>query len=210
VRFAATDSYSLSVETTDGPSFGANYEEVLVPARLVRQLGQVVAKLGADATVSVNRTDDTVFAWVSAPGWSVELSGRLVEGDFPNWGGLIPNVADMPLTLDVDRELWQRAAEQAATFAGEREPVRINTDDTGMSFYTLNDGGRWDGSVTAVASDAWVDFGGVGFNPSYLANMLAAAPGDKVRLSGFDSIKPWAMTVDGSNWLGLLCPIRFQ
>src|SRR3954467_2512170 len=87
LRMVATDSYRLSVKETrlEMPLNGAF--EANVPARALQELTRIVQHENAE-TLSVSvRTNQVVFA-----AGGVVLSSRLIDGQFPNYRQLLPDV----------------------------------------------------------------------------------------------------------------------
>jgi DNA polymerase-3 subunit beta len=201
VRLVATDSYRLSLRDLPGTSVLAEGQRVLLPskalAELARLLGsggagdEVVLRLGErDASFEVGRT---------------RLTTRVIEGEFPNYRGLIP--ANHPNRLHVSKQALSDAVRRVRLLARESTPVRLVmrsdgldlmafTQDVGEAHETLD--ARLDGEDLTVA-----------FNPEYLVDGLEVAPGDEIVLESLDARNPAVLrSQDNQDFLYLLMPVR--
>jgi DNA polymerase III subunit beta len=176
----------------------AEGQSVLVPskalAELNRALGsadQITLRLGErDASFDVGTT---------------RLTTRLIEGEFPNYRGLIPS--SYPNRLTVGREPLLDAVRRVRLMAREATPIRLNmrpdglelvaiTQDVGQAHEELD--AKYEGSELTVA-----------FNPEYLLNGVEVTPGDEVVIESLDALKPAVVrSTEGSDFLYLLMPVR--
>ena len=117
----------------------------------------------------------------------VRLTTRLIEGEFPNYRGLIPS--SHPNRLTVGREPLIDAVRRVKLLAREpNTPVRLAmsadglelvaiTQDVGQAHEQLDAG--YEGTELTVA-----------FNPEYLLNGVEVTPGDEISLETVDAQKP--------------------
>ncbi len=216
LRLVATDSYRLAVRDLPGTSVLREGQNVLVPSRSLRELERVLGsatditlRLGErEATFEVG--DDTSRA--SRPDaegaerqWSVRLTTRLIEGEFPNYRSLIPS--SHPNRLTVGRAPLLDAVRRVRLMARGATPVRLSmgpdglelaavTQDVGQAHEQLD--AKYEGSELTVA-----------FNPTYLLDGIEVSPGDEVTLETVDALKPAVMrSTEGSEFLYLLMPVR--
>ncbi len=198
LRLVATDSYRLSVrDVEDGAVLGED-QTVLVPSRALTELARLLddgdeVKLGLterDAAFGVG--DTTIIT-------------RLIEGEFPNYRGLIPETH--PNRLTVSRTELIDAVRRVRLLAQETTPVRLTmrtdelelvaiTQDVGQASESLD--ASYDGDELTVA-----------FNPEYLLDGAEAASGEEVALETVDALKPALIrTPDEPGFLYLLMPVR--
>jgi DNA polymerase III subunit beta len=199
LRLVATDSYRLAVREMPGTTVLAEGQKVLVPSRalaeLARVLGdapEVVLRLGErDASFEVGGT---------------RLVTRLIEGEFPNYQGLIPTGQANVLT--VGRGPLLDALRRVKLLAREATPVRLVmkpdgdlellavTQDVGQAHDAVE--AKYEGSELTVA-----------FNPDYLLQGLEVCPGDELTIETLDALKPALIkSVEGTEFLYLLMPVR--
>src|SRR6201999_2299722 len=93
LRLVATDSYRLAVRDLAGASILSEGQRVLVPSRALNELQRFLPGAGSEVSLRLGVHDATFTTG------SVSLTTRLIEGEFPNYRGLIP--ADYPNRLVV-------------------------------------------------------------------------------------------------------------
>lgn len=202
LRLVATDSYRLSVRDLPGTDVLGEGQTVLVPSRALRELERVLA--GSDEVRLRLGERDATFE-IGGDDRAVQLTTRLIEGEFPNYRGLIPS--SYPNRLTVGREPLIDAVRRVKLLAKEATPVRMVmsgdgiellavTQDVGQASEQLD--GKYEGAELTVA-----------FNPDYLLDGIEVAPGDEITLETVDAQKPAVVrSTEGADFLYLLMPVR--
>jgi DNA polymerase-3 subunit beta len=197
LRLVATDSYRLAVRDLPGTSVLAEGQSVLVPSRALGELGRLLGE--GEVTLRLGERD------ASFEIGDVRLSTRLIEGEFPNYRGLIP--ASHPNRLTVGREVLLDAVRRVRLMARESTPVRLVmkpdalellavTQDVGQAHEELD--AKFDGTELTVA-----------FNPEFLIQGAEVTPGDEITLETIDALKPALLrSPDSPDFLYLLMPVR--
>ncbi len=198
LRLVATDSYRLAVRDLPGASVLREGQTVLVPSRA---LAEVARALGSSSELTLRLGERDASFEVGA----IRLTTRLIEGDFPNYRGLIP--ASYPNKLTVGREALLDAIRRVKLMAREATPVRLTmradglelvavTQDVGQAHEELD--AKYEGTELTVA-----------FNPEYLLDGVEVAPGDEVTVETVDALKPAVIrSTEGAEFLYLLMPVR--
>jgi DNA polymerase-3 subunit beta len=201
VRLVATDSYRLSMRDLPGTSVLPEGQHVLLPAKALSELARLLSSGNAGDEVVLRLGERDASFEVG----HVRLTTRVIEGDFPNYRGLIPK--DHPNRLYVSRSLLYDAVRRVELMARESIPVRLemhpdsvelraNRQDVGEAHDSLD--ARLEGEGLSVA-----------FNPKYLLDGLEAAQGDEVILETLDARSPAVLrTTDNEDFLYLLMPVR--
>lgn len=197
LRLVATDSYRLSVRDLAGSAVLEEGQSVLVPSRALREL---VRALG-DGDVTLRLGEREAVFEVG----STRVTTRLIEGEFPNYRGLIPS--SYPNRMVVGREALSDAVRRVRLMAREATPVRLTMSGSGVELDAVTQ----DIGQASEAVDA--SFEGneltVGFNPEFLLDGLDVAPGDEVVLETIDANKPAVLRATGrEDFLYLLMPVR--
>lgn len=197
LRLVATDSYRLSVRDLEGSAVLEEGQSVLVPSRALREL---VRALG-DGDVTLRLGEREAVFEVG----STRVTTRLIEGEFPNYRGLIPS--SYPNRMVVGREALGDAVRRVRLMAREATPVRLTMSGSGVELDAVTQ----DIGQASEAVDA--SFEGneltVGFNPEFLLDGLDVAPGDEVVLETIDANKPAVLRATGrDDFLYLLMPVR--
>ncbi len=198
LRLVATDSYRLAVCDIPGVSLLAEGQSVLVPSRALSELQKL---LGGGEAVAVQLGGREASFTVGA----TRLTTRLIEGDFPNYRGLIPS--NHPNRLTVDRAELLDALRRVRLMAQESTPVRVSMQPDGIELVAIaQDVGEARESMDAnyVGQDLTV-----AFNPQYLVDGVEVTPGEQVVLETIDALKPALVRpVDNEDFLYLLMPVR--
>jgi len=197
LRLVATDSYRLAVRDLEGSAVLDEGQSVLVPSRALRELvralgeGEVTLRLGErEATFEVGTT---------------RVTTRLIEGEFPNYRGLIPST--YPNRMVVAREALGDAVRRVRLMAREATPVRLTMSASGVELDAVTqDIGQASEAVEGTFEGTELT---VGFNPDYLLDGIEVAPGDEVVLETTDANKPAVLRATGrDDFLYLLMPVR--
>jgi DNA polymerase III subunit beta len=199
LRLVATDSYRLAVRDLAGLSgtLGGR-SSVLVPSRALREVERLLS--GAD-NITLRLGEREAAFEVG----TTRITTRLIDGEFPNYRGLIPT--SYPNRLVVGREPLLDAIRRVRLLARDATPVRLEmtadglelravTQDVGQAHESLD--AKYEGSELTVA-----------FNPQYLAEGVDVTPGDEVVLETIDALKPAVLrSTETQEFLYLLMPVR--
>jgi DNA polymerase III subunit beta len=198
LRLVATDSYRLAVRDLPGTSVLAEGQQVLVPSTALKELSRLLS--GAESVTLRLGERDVAFEV-----GDVRVTSRLIEGDFPNYRGLIPSAH--PNRLSVGREPLLEALRRVRLLAREATPVRLVlkpdsveliaiTQDVGQAQEELD--AKHDGDELTVA-----------FNPEYLIAGIDVTTGDEITLETIDALKPALIrSAETPDFLYLLMPVR--
>jgi DNA polymerase-3 subunit beta len=198
LRLVATDSYRLAVRDLPGTSVLSAEQQILVPSRALNELTRLLPEEGP---VSLHLGERDASFSVG----NVRMTTRLIEGDFPNYRGLIPE--SNPNKLSVNRAALLDAVRRVRLLAQEATPVRLSMSSAGLELVAMTqDVGQAHESVDATyEGDDLV----VAFNAEYLSVGLDVAPGDEVTLETVDELKPALLrSADSPEFLYLLMPVR--
>lgn len=190
-QIVATDSYRLYV--VDGP---ATAEAMLIPGRAIKQ---VVRAGGSPLMLTGER--EVSFEW---PDRNLRITCRLIEGEFPNYRGLIPVSHPNRWHLD-DKDTVIEACKASTKFGEPNTPIRITPVEGGFSFKTVVQGVGSEEFFVAGRCEHGDDLT-VAFNPAYLGNVVAGLPAEAV-LDTVDALKP-ALFKGERGLLRLLMPVR--
>ena len=198
LRLVSTDSYRLSVRDLSGTSILDQDQKVLVPSRALKELSRMIG----DAEELILRLGERDAGFEVG---HVPITTRLIEGEFPNYRGLIPQ--DHPNRLTVDRETLLDAVRRVRLLAQESTPIRMAMSDAGLELAAVTqDVGQAHESVSAEYVGTELT---VAFNPEYLIDGIEVAPGDEITLETVDELKPALLkSADDPAFLYLLMPVR--
>ena len=198
LRLVSTDSYRLSVRDLEGSSILGDHQKVLVPSRALGELQRLIADSGE---VTLKLAEHYAQFVVGA----VQLTTRLIPGDFPNYQGLIPT--DHPNCLTVNREQLLEVVRRVRLMAQDSTPVRMVMSSENLEVIAItHDVGKANESMIAQYEGEDLT---VAFNPGYLIDGIEAATGDEITLQTADAVKPALLrSVGDESFLYLLMPVR--
>ena len=179
-----------------GRSVLAEGQSVLVPSRALNDLTKVLT--GVEELVLRLGERDASFE-----AGDVRLTTMLIEGEFPNYKGLIPT--SHPNRLTVSREALLEGLRRVKLLAREATPVRLAMTSDGLTWWrsprrqaheSLD--AKYEGTELTVA-----------FNPDYLLQGIEVLEGDEVLIETVDALKPALVrSPEHTDFLYLLMPVR--
>ena len=198
LRLVATDSYRLAVRDLPGTSVLAEGQSVLVPSSALKELGRLLGG-ATEVTLTLGERDATFTVG------NDRLTTRLIEGEFPNYRGLIP--ASQPNRLTVAREALLEAVRRMRLLATDATPVRLVLKPDGLELVAIaQEVGQAHEELDAKYEGAELT---VAFNPDYLIAGIEVTPGDEVTLETTDAMKPALLrSIESADFLYLLMPVR--
>ena len=205
LRFATTDGSRLS--WSEGPASAAialNKRKKLLSRAFLAELGKLISGPDQEWTLSIGAR------WISARCGDVELSGVLVEGEFPDYRQVLPAGGPKRVATVSGPDL-SAALKRAALMASDRNTsVRLAF---GESVLTISAQDLQAGSV--VEEVACVLEGRpieTGFNARYLLDILSATRAAEVRIEmGSGALDPVIIKADGrADAVFVVMPMRLD
>ncbi len=197
LTLVSTDSYRLAVRELVATAAGE--ARAIVPERAMSEAGRAAA--------GIDKGDVEVFldeSQVSFEIGSLTLTSRLIEGEFPNYRQLLPEAYESRLT--VSRQQLIDAVHRVGLLARDTSPVRLEFNALGVKLSSSSpDLGQ---AVEAVEARYEGEELTAAFNPTYLADGLAAATGETVRLEVRDGLKPGVVRGESDDFTYLVMPVR--
>ncbi len=207
LEFAATDGHRLAVVATENTVGGSSSDfAVTVPARALRDLERMLAARSTGEPVALYFDQgQTVFQWGDQ-----YLTSRTLDGQYPNYGQLIPKEFARQVTLD--RKQFLAALERIAVLADQHNNVVKLSLDTAAQAVTLSvdaqDVGSGKESMPAQISGDALE---IAFNVRYLAEGLKALPATEVQMQLNGSTSPVILTpVGGIRMTYLVMPVQIR
>jgi DNA polymerase-3 subunit beta len=200
-RMVATDGHRLSLIDREVAGFSMN-GGAIIPRKGMAELRKLLDQAG-DGEVEL--TLDGALAWIKRG--ATEVSMRLVEGEFPDYRGVIPKQSRYQVA--VGRDALLSAIKRAAIFSNERyHGVKL-----GLSSGTLTVSSA-SPEMGEASETIDVEFGGdefsIGFNASYVQQVLSVIPeGTDAVLGLSDEVSPGVISTDAdSKFTYVVMPMR--
>lgn len=178
----ATDSYRLAERKISLKKPGEAKLSVIVPARTMQELTRILAE--AEGDVNIYIADNQIMFSVD----SIELTSRLIEGQFPNYRQIIP--AKTETSIEIETAEFARITKVASLFARENAGgVRLEIKKGGE--VTIISTASQLGENTSSAECVTIgDDGEISLNAKYLADALAAIKTEEVEFSVSGKLNP--------------------
>lgn len=201
----ATDSFRLAVAREYGALATAEFGNVIIPSRTVKE---TMAELGKGPgtvilTISVPESNQTAtratFELPSGAQWSTQT----IYGQFPNWQQLIPDQFDGTITWDLPEAL--EAVTTAGLVVEDNVPMRLELNGSVRITASSPDAGTFEQDLTASTYAGEIMT--VAYSPAYFRECLVAVDGAPMRLR--DAPKPAVFgDLEQDGRAVLLMPVR--
>jgi DNA polymerase-3 subunit beta len=197
LTLASTDSYRLAVRELVATASGEG--RAIVPERALSEAGRAAAAMEkGEVELFVDQSQASFHIG------NLTLTSRLIEGEFPNYRQLLPEAYESRLV--VSRQQLIDAVRRVGLLARDTSPIRLEFNALGVKLSSSSpDLGQ---AVEAVEARYEGEEITAAFNPNYLADGLAAATGESVRLEVRDGLKPGLIKGEGDEFTYLVMPVR--
>jgi len=177
VRTVATDGHRLALcELTIPGNRGATHQ-VIVPRKGVLELQRL---LGSGTDVEISMGSNHIRAVIG----DKRFTSKLIDGRFPDYQRVIPELANNVLTAD--RAALRQALQRAAILSNEKyRGIRLGLSGKQLVIQANNP------DQEEAQDEVEVDYSGdtmeIGFNVNYLLDALAAVESDAVEVGFVDA-----------------------
>jgi DNA polymerase-3 subunit beta len=200
-RMVATDGHRLSLIDREIPGFRMA-AGVIIPRKGLAEMRKLIDQPGEG---DVKLTIENNIASLSRG--ATEISMRLVEGEFPDYKGVVPKGSKYK--INIGREAFMAAVKRAAIFSNERyHGVKLSMSDGTLTVSSTS-------PETGEASETLdIDFRGeefsIGFNASYILQVLGVIESDGEATLGLsDEVSPGVITTPSdSSFTYVVMPMR--
>jgi DNA polymerase III subunit beta len=201
VRMVATDGHRLSLIDRQVAGFSMT-SGVIIPRKGLAELRKLLEHAGENEAQLVI---DAQLAWLRRG--TTELSMRLVEGEFPDYKGVIPNQSRYE--IHIGRDTLLNAMRRAAIFSNERyHGVKLAFADGTLTVSSTSP------ELGEASETLDVAFNGpefsIGFNAQYIQQVLNVIPTDSEAILGLsDEVTAGVITTPSdSEFQYVVMPMR--
>ena len=205
LRFATTDGSRLS--WSEGPASAAvalNKHKKLLSRAFLAELGKLISGAEQEWTFTIGAR------WISARCGDVELSGVLVEGEFPDYRQVLPAGGPKRVATVGGADL-AAALKRAALMASDRNTsVRLAFGESTLTISAQDlQAGSVVEEVACVLDGRPIE---TGFNARYLLDILSATRAAEVRIEmGGGALDPVIIKTDGrADAVFVVMPMRLD
>jgi len=210
LTMAATDGHRLSRVTRKGDYASFGGEGVIVPGRALTALSRTAEEATSPVQVEIAPSRNQAAFTTQVGEYRVQTVVRLLQGPYPNYEQVIPK--SNPHTLTVSRTDLLEAVDIVASHADNvTRQVRfvLRKDKLGVTSATELGAGQHE-----IAAEYTADDMDIGYNATYLIEMLKSIPTEKIALRlgtalGAGIVEPvGALSPADEEMLCLVMPLR--
>lgn len=204
LKAAATDGHRLARFTLPRPEGAEGMPDVIVPRKAVAELRKLLDEK-MDDDVQIDLSASKIRFRLGGEG-GVVLTSKLIDGTFPDYSRVIPTGNDK--LLKIDPKSFFAGVDRVATIATEKtRAVKMGLDKDRVTLtVTSPDNGT---ASEELAAEYSADGFEIGFNATYLKDILSQIDSDQVEIHLADAGAPTLIRKnDDSPALYVLMPMR--
>ena len=201
LNIVSTDSYRLAERKITLKKKPETDIKVIIPGRTIQEL---VRLLDGEETIVMYVDDNQVMFEVDG----IQLTSRLIEGQFPDYRQIIPKQSET--VVQVDTAEITRVTKLASLFARENAgSVRLDVKAEGIIDVVANPSQVGENTSSAECSVEGDD-GEISLNARYLTDALAVIGSAKLNLSLSGKLNPCVITpiAEDLDYLHIIMPLR--
>lgn len=208
LKLVATDGFRLSIKEIILPNpislpVGSDNLTFLIPSKSLSEVSKIT-KLSDSLKFGLS-TDSNQLVFVTP---DIELTSRLIEGDFPDYQRIVPT--SFTTTINLSKSDFSQAIKIASVFARESANVvkiSIKNNQIEVSANAIQVGqnkATVDAKVTGEPLE-------IAFNYKYIADFLSICSGDNLTISLNEPLTP-GLFQDSNNptLTHIIMPVRIQ
>jgi len=198
LRLVATDGHRLAM--IERPNAGAEFKEgVIIHKKALGELVKLLSETGEDVEIYLDE-NHVIFTL-----GTIELSARLIDGDFPKYRQVIPE--DNKCRIITDRDSLLRALRRVSLLSNETKMVKF-VFTPGQLILTTN--GSDAGEAEEILES---DYSGeeltIGFNARYCLDVLGILEDQSICFELKDSLSPGIFKPkEGEGYIYVIMPMR--
>jgi DNA polymerase-3 subunit beta len=174
VRTVATDGHRLALCSFDGEGTSEGSQQVIVPRKGVLEIQRLLNELDGDVKVTIGTNH------LCLESDEFTLTSKLVDGRFPDYDRVIPKDGDK--VVFADRVELRQALNRTAILSNEKfRGIRVNLASGALQLSANNP--EQEEAEETVSVDYEGDDLEVGFNVSYIQDVLGVIEADKVKIT---------------------------
>lgn len=200
LRVVATDGHRLAMETLSMGNSLSESQQLILPRKGIMELSRLLS--GEDGEIELTFGQGHIRAAVT----EFTFTSKLVDGKFPDYNRVLPKGGDR-VCLGSCQELRQ-AFSRASILSNEKyRGVRVMLSSGEMRILANNPEQEEAEEIVAVDYDS--EALEIGFNVSYLIDVLSTLSSDKVKITLSDPNSSALLEADeGSDALYVVMPMR--
>jgi len=202
----ATDGYRLSVDKLEVAKSSLEKDtRFILPARSLSEVSKVLGETGEDTFgVEFDKENQQVIFTIT----DMEISSRLIAGEFPPYQQIMPNTYSTRAVFN--REELLEAVKRANLFARDNANI-VKMTIEGEKLIIKAESSQLGSNSTEIETEVEGDGLTVAFNARYLLDYLSVNNVERVRWETEGELKPSVFKrEDDEGWVQVVMPVRVQ
>ena len=171
VKAVATDGHRLAVAQLDAETGVEESKSIIIPRKGVIELARLLT--GEDVELKVRVGTNAVRMTID----DVRFSSKLIDGKFPDYGRVVPDMEQCDKRLSMDRESLRQCLVRASVLSSDKHRTVRLTLGSGIMKVAANNPEQ-----ETAEDELEIEYAGenldIGFNVSYLIEALATLPSE--------------------------------
>lgn len=199
IRLVATDGRRLALVEKDLDKPISLIKNIIIPTKTIQELNR---HLGETGDVGISLKDNQLQFKIG----EVVITSRLIEGEFPNYEQVIPKKTKEHVQINTQEFL--SAAKRASIFTNqESQSIKIDLSKNRMVISKNTP------DVGEVREELAAEYSGgdftIGFNPSYLIDVLKNIKEETIKFELIDPEKPGVIR-SNDNYTYIVLPMQLS
>ncbi len=206
VSLVATDGYRLSVDKLSLSKTDLEKEtRLILPARSLQEISKLLGETGDDDfSLEFDKSDQQVIFKVG----EIEVSSRLIAGEFPPYQQIMPNTYSVK--AEFGREEILEAVKRANLFARDNANI-VKLTIQKESVVVKAESSQVGTSVSEVPAKVEGEGMTIAFNARYLLDYLGISYSERIIWETEGELKPSVFrNEEESAWVQVVMPVRVQ
>jgi DNA polymerase III subunit beta len=208
LSLVSTDGYRLSIKTIPVKDFEME-GKLLIPAKTLLEVAKIAQEdIGESKDVRMGLTPEKSQVVFGFP--NVELSSRLIEGEFPDYQKIVPQASTTKAIFQKDEFL--RAVRIASVFAREQANiVKMIIDPENGKIMVTAETPQVGGNESGVEAKIEGEKLEIAFNCRFLMDFLGIANSQEIVFEANGPLSPGVFRLSGDNsFVHIIMPVRLQ
>ena len=200
MKLVATDGHRLAMSTWKTETGLDDERQVIIPRKAVMEIARLLSGGETDVEVSLSQNHIRIQTG------GIVFTSKLIDGKFPDYNRVIP--VDGNKTMEVDRDLLKQAMSRISILSNEKyRGIRLVLDTDNLLIQANNpDQEEAEEEVAVSYPESALE---IGFNVTYLIDVLNVLESEKVQLKFKDSNSSCIIqSSEGSGSLYVVMPMR--
>jgi DNA polymerase-3 subunit beta len=172
ITVVATDGHRLSIGTTQQQNKLENKKSIIIPRKTITTISKLF-----NETTSTNKIincciNDSLFQITLG---EVTITSRLIDGNFPNYQQVVPNIFDNEIFIN--RINFLNSLRQSSVFIEKQKAVKLTFNDSTLNIFSHSERGQAKIQIDIENFTGKIE---TAFNIDYLINILKNLNEEKI------------------------------